>query len=378
MESFKWGPQFKTGIAEIDEQHKKLVGLLNDFGKALSMEELSQKILDQVVENTAEYAKVHFQTEESLMCRMGIDPRHHKNHVSNHNSFLVDILYIAESIDPEDSKGYHRLHNFLTRWLIYHILGIDQNMARQISAIENGLSPTEAFEREEIQPSGPTETLLVALCDLFSLVSDRNKALVELNQTLEARVAARTQELTQANRELEVISITDHLTQLPNRRYAMQQLHLLWEEAMEYGHPLCCMMIDADNFKEVNDVYGHDAGDLVIKSLGWELQDSIRSDDVVCRMGGDEFLAICPNTNLKGALHLAEQIRSKVSQLHVLVDNDLWHGSISVGVAVSDSTVKDLDTLLKIADNGVYEAKKNGRNCVRTTQTQDIAHNLQS
>jgi len=127
------------------------------------------------------------------------------------------------------------------------------------------------------------------------------------------------------------------------------------------------MMIDADHFKEVNDTYGHDAGDDVLRGLAKELQGSVRSDDIVCRLGGDEFLIICPNTGLKGGMTIAELTRKKVADLRIQTGDGNWHGSISVGVAVRLSTMNHHEELIKIADDGVYAAKRDGKNCVRTT-----------
>jgi hemerythrin len=116
----------------------------------------------------------------------------------------------------------------------------------------------------------------------------------------------------------------------------------------------------------INDTYGHDAGDVVLKRLAQELTHSVRSDDIVCRLGGDEFIVICPNTDLDGALFLGEQIRGNVASLKVTVCDGYWAGSVSIGVAcTSQEKIKDVYSLLKAADEAVYEAKKCGRNCVK-------------
>jgi diguanylate cyclase (GGDEF)-like protein len=91
----------------------------------------------------------------------------------------------------------------------------------------------------------------------------------------------------------------------------------------------------------------------------------VHSDDIVCRLGGDEFLVICPQTSLKGAQHIAEQTRTKVSALKVFAGSGFWYGSVSIGVAVRDDTMKKADDLLKAADKAVYIAKNDGKNCVR-------------
>ena len=128
------------------------------------------------------------------------------------------------------------------------------------------------------------------------------------------------------------------------------------------------MVIDADGFKTINDTFGHDAGDAVLKRLARELQHSVRSDDIVCRMGGDEFLIICPNTPLEGALLIAEQTRDNIARLRVPAGDGVWPGSISVGVAANDNDINSIGSLLKAADDAVYMAKNAGKNCVKTRQ----------
>ncbi len=128
------------------------------------------------------------------------------------------------------------------------------------------------------------------------------------------------------------------------------------------------MMIDADGFKVINDTYGHEAGDEVLRQLARCLKNSVRNDDVVCRLGGDEFLILCGLTNLTGAITIAEKLRREVAALRIPAGAGVWQGSVSVGVAERTSVLDTFDDLLKLADDAVYAAKRNGRNCVATVQ----------
>ncbi|MCK5687611.1 GGDEF domain-containing protein, partial [Myxococcota bacterium] len=169
-----------------------------------------------------------------------------------------------------------------------------------------------------------------------------------------------------ANLYLEKLASTDAMTSLSNRRYGLQQLSLLWDESAKAETPIVCIMADTDYFKEINDNYGHEAGDLVLCQVATTLQDAIRSDDILCRLGGDEFLIICPNTDQKGGLYVAEILRKKISELQILVGDGSWKGSISLGVAARTPEQKNYEELLRLADKAVYRAKKDGRNCVRS------------
>ena len=366
MDSFKWGVPFVTGITDVDNQHKTLVTMINRFGEAIAESTLNEDYLFSTIKELATYAQEHFRSEEKFMSSMQLDLRHVRNHMEQHNDFVTNIAHLTDEIDAEKTEDCRSLFEYLVHWLAYHILGIDKNMARQIASVRAGVTPSEAYQNEEKSANSSTEPLLVALKGLFALVSKRNKALGELNQSLEQRVTERTKELSRANEALEVISVTDHLTRLPNRRFAMAQLTLLWAEAAKRGQSLACLMIDADEFKSINDTYGHDAGDVVLQRLSQELRESVRSDDIVCRIGGDEFLIVCPNTNLEGALLLGEQIRARVAALKVTAGAGYWFGSVSIGVATTNPEIKDIGGLMKAADLAVYIAKKDGKNCVRS------------
>lgn len=366
MESFKWGKEFVTGLPEVDDQHLKLVSMLNDFGRVIAENTSTRDYLLSIFQNLAAYAIEHFHTEEMLMEQTQVDIRHITSHIRQHADFVTDISSIVESSDVGNSEDSRMLLDFLIHWLAYHILGTDQNMARQINQIETGVSPEVAFNNGERQTSSSTEPLVAALGGLFAIVSKRNQALSELIRTLEIRVAERTEELVKTNEALEKISTTDHLTELPNRRFAMGQLQLLFEESIQYTQSLSCIMVDADDFKEINDTYGHDAGDAVLKGLSRELRHSVRSDDIVCRLGGDEFIVICPNTDLEGVLLLGEHIRKQIASLQIPAGHGHWAGSVSIGVACTTPKITDINSLLKAADEAVYEAKRCGKNCVKT------------
>ncbi len=366
MESFNWDSNFLTGLESVDNQHRRLVDLINQFSDLLSKNSIVFNDVESTYKEVSDYAHYHFQNEEALMLHEGIDPRHLEQHKDIHQDFLNEVILMHEGVSEENFDSAMHLLEFLINWLVYHILGCDQNMARQISAIQSGVSPSQAYEKEEKESLSSTKPLLKALNNLFFQVSERNKTLIKLNESLEEKVAERTRELSKANVHLEKMSLTDVLTELPNRRYAMRHLSIVWMEAMQHSSPLVCVMIDADNFKEVNDTCGHAAGDKVLIELATTLHDSFRNDDIVCRLGGDEFFVICPDTDLEGGVHIAELVRKKVSELIVETGGKPWHGSISVGVAANNSYLKTYEELIRMADVAVYTAKQDGRNCVRT------------
>ncbi|WP_432215292.1 GGDEF domain-containing protein [Vibrio splendidus] len=368
MSLFNWDQNFETGIGVVDEQHQYLVGFINHYGNLLSENTISIDDINIALLELTRYAEFHFKEEESLMRDCGVHQLHIEEHIKVHRVFMQDIYSMQAFVLEEDQVSARQLLDFLIHWLAYHILGIDQNMARQMTAIEEGATPLQAFEAEEKLQGSSTVPLLAALNGLFEQVSERNKQLLRFNQVLEDKVVERTAELKRANKRLEELSLTDSLTNLHNRRSAFKQLALHWQDSKELGIPLVCIMIDADHFKRINDTSGHDAGDLVLKTLSRELKNTFRNDDIVCRLGGDEFLVICPDTDLKGGMYIAETARQKVSELEVETSNQVWIGSISVGVAEITEEFGSMNDLIKAADDSVYLAKKAGKNSVGSIQ----------
>ncbi|MBN2644391.1 MAG: bacteriohemerythrin [Desulfuromonadaceae bacterium] len=365
MNVFRWDAVFETGFSRVDQQHQHLVNLTNALGERIADNSFRAEDLDTLVGELAQYAHEHFDDEEQIMRQAAIDTRHLTHHQQEHANFFKDVTLLCDDLRNSGSTSPRQLFEFLNNWLVYHILGSDKDMAHQIQAMQRGLSAEQAFSEFELTTDTANSYLLRAVNNLFDQVSLRNRQLARLNQSLESKVEERTRELRDANQKLEQLATTDTLTGLANRRFALRQLQLLWLEELEPTRALGCLLVDADHFKEVNDTCGHDAGDIVLRELARQLEYSVRTDDLVCRMGGDEFLILCPAVNGDGLLHLAQQVQTHIHSLNVQVPGGCWKGSISVGAAVRTPEMTMPEELIKIADNGVYAAKKAGRNCVR-------------
>jgi diguanylate cyclase (GGDEF)-like protein/hemerythrin-like metal-binding protein len=365
VDSFVWNDNYNTHLPVIDEQHHRLVDLINEFGRLVSQNGVVTEDIDRVYRDLAAYAEFHFTDEERGMEKHGLDDRHIREHQKQHYDFLQEVRAARKAVHKGSIDASRSLLEFLVSWLAYHILCVDQNMARQIAMVKEGHSAARAYDLEETENDSRTEPLLAALNRLFSQISERNLELKEVNATLEKNVRKRTKKLLAANQKLEAMALTDELTGLPNRRQMMWELEQLWKEAVDTETPLALLMIDADGFKEINDNYGHPAGDTVLAKLARELKYAVRNDDVVCRLGGDEFTILCPDTDKEGALHIAEQVRLAVNAMEVAAGKGVWYGSVSIGVAVRRPDMKWAESLMKAADNAVYAAKEAGKNCVR-------------
>ncbi|MHB1091481.1 diguanylate cyclase [Thiobacillus sp.] len=175
-------------------------------------------------------------------------------------------------------------------------------------------------------------------------------------------------ELAVANRRLANAALTDPLTGLPNRRSAMEQLEQAWSAASRSGQPIAVMVIDIDHFKQINDTYGHAAGDQVLREAATILRTSARREDSVCRIGGEEFLVICANTDLCAALQSAERLRANLSASRITIGDTTNTLTVSIGVAAREPVTNDIDALVSSADQALYAAKEAGRDKVCARQ----------
>jgi diguanylate cyclase (GGDEF)-like protein len=167
-----------------------------------------------------------------------------------------------------------------------------------------------------------------------------------------------------ANRRLIHVAMTDPLTQLPNRRHGLDTFSAEWAFARTNNLPMACLMIDIDHFKNINDRYGHKAGDAVLARLANLLQTGARSEDLVFRYGGEEFCIICPGATLEMACTIAERIRQNVAEQPVQMKDMDIAVTVSIGVAIMIPQHADEGALIHDADAAMYRAKNSGRNRV--------------
>jgi diguanylate cyclase (GGDEF)-like protein/PAS domain S-box-containing protein len=158
------------------------------------------------------------------------------------------------------------------------------------------------------------------------------------------------------------LSVTDELTGAYNRRFIKEKLEEEKERSERSGNPFSVIMIDLDNFKKFNDCYGHNEGDLILKKIVQMFQKRIRKIDTLARWGGDEFIILLPNTTAKNAAHLAEELRLRLSQMHL--PPGVEHITASFGAA-GYRPGDTIETLVKRADCMMYQANNEGKNCVR-------------
>lgn len=171
-------------------------------------------------------------------------------------------------------------------------------------------------------------------------------------------------QLTIANQRAEEAALTDSLTGLYNRRYAMDRLAREWVASERNHRPLSILLLDVDHFKTVNDNHGHNIGDIALKRLAEMLGEYSRRPDIACRIGGEEFFILVPETALPGALRQAERLREAFESKSIRIEGIDLHLTISLGVAQKCAGMTTPEELLKVADEALYQAKREGRNRV--------------
>ncbi|OKL37675.1 GGDEF domain-containing protein [Domibacillus mangrovi] len=203
--------------------------------------------------------------------------------------------------------------------------------------------------------------LSLALGDKINIIKKEHQDMQQkLNEILEHKVKERTQQLEKATRELEHLANTDRLTQIPNRVRLDYVLENELKRAQNEFIPFSVILLDVDHFKEVNDQFGHQVGDIVLIEAAKLLKDNMKDMDTVGRWGGEEFLVICPQTTLEDALQLSKKLRKQLEN-HRFPIVERKTCSFGVTCYVQGDT---LNTLISRCDKALYHAKDRGRNCV--------------
>ncbi len=267
-----------------------------------------------------------------------------------------------------------------------HTLKIMLTGQANLEAVGNALKLAKLY-RYMTKPWSPEDLKVTVLEAVHSYLQDRkldeqnyrlqllNEQLRQANMELErvvnqqaAIIAARTAELQAANQELMHLSVTDPLTELPNRRYFDAYLRQEWLAAIRDRQPLALILVDVDCFKAYNDHYGHHAGDLCLQQVAQVLRQAVqRPRDFVARYGGEEFVIVLPNTDLGGAELVARQVQQALGDRHIVHEHSPVSPCLTVSLGVSSLIPVGVDSPLELfnaADKALYDAKRQGRNCI--------------
>ena len=234
------------------------------------------------------------------------------------------------------------------------------------------LQALRAAARDEFLPvstaraAGEAEGLILAFNTMVSRHQFRSRELETSHRALQDQYSAFQHQYQTVSKR----SITDPLTQLNNRRYFEAQLQRELKRWSRTGHDLAFLILDIDDFKKLNDTYGHAAGDEVLKQVARILKEFVRETDLLARFGGEEFVVVATQTTLEGAVTLAQKICTAIAETSFIVDDTMRPRSatVSVGVSVFKGSQTDL---FNSADAALYRAKAAGKNCVMVAEDPD-------
>lgn len=171
---------------------------------------------------------------------------------------------------------------------------------------------------------------------------------------------------------LEKLATLDELTGLPNRREGISHLKQIQELSDRKNHSFCIAMIDIDHFKKINDQYGHANGDIVLREFADHAKANLRGSDVCFRYGGEEFVLLLPETDMKEAAQISERLRSSWSECQIYTpDETVIHSTISIGIFECRKHGLTCEELIRESDQAMYQAKSRGRNCICTSGKKD-------
>lgn len=221
-----------------------------------------------------------------------------------------------------------------------------RNFQQEFYFLGNDGLPRWMSESVDITPLGPNHWSLVGV---VMDISERKRT---------------EQELEQLNNKLQRLAREDDLTGLLNRRTILEMGVAEWSRWLRYGAPFSILIVDADDFKTINDRFGHDAGDSALRMIASRLREGLRTLDTVGRYGGEEFLVILPETDFQGALTTAHKVLFGISVTPLRMQETDVRLTASIGLASADKSDASFDALLKRADLAMYQAKAEGKNRV--------------
>jgi diguanylate cyclase (GGDEF)-like protein len=191
----------------------------------------------------------------------------------------------------------------------------------------------------------------------------RRKTEIELrnaNQLLQLQI----ERIEMLQEQLQELAVRDPLTELYNRRYLQESLEIEFAHPERSSLPTAILMMDSDHLKEINDKYGHKAGDDFLVHISKTIRKSVRTGDIACRYGGDEFVVVLSNVTKETALSRAEKLRKKIASHSIVHRNEKVTISVSIGIAMFPEHGSVGEILLQKADQALYEAKRMGKNRV--------------
>jgi len=346
----------------------------NDYLKVLDEREVTEASLVSI--ETAAFGFDHQELGAEILKKWGLPESiyhpiqyHHAagNGLPEEIRTEAKLLFLADKV----ASVYHGSHSTGHLAELKEMLGNvfqmeDEDVESLIDEVaEKSIEILASFEIEVGDMKPYSQILQEANAELGKLNLSYEQLVMEFKQAKE-RAEKLASELKDANIRLRELAFRDGLTGLFNHRYFQDLMDKEVSRAVRYKRAFSLILFDIDHFKKVNDTYGHPAGDIVLKTLGRELEIIVRKSDVAARYGGEEFVVVLPETDLKGAAILAERLRSLVEFLTIPADGVDLKVTISIGVSCFDPDTSSMSKaeIIEAADKALYRSKHDGRNRV--------------
>jgi diguanylate cyclase (GGDEF)-like protein len=278
----------------------------------------------------------------------------------------VPSFFFAIAIVGYLRKGWWKSDDF-EHWLVISLLLYGVSRLGYFSFYEHTFD-AQYFAGHVLKISGHVAMLTGLFVSMFSIFQSEAKNasdLLRVNRILEIQLEVERR-LVSSLKESEYRATHDSLTGAHNRHSIMDLLHREASRCKRTQQQLGLLIIDIDNFKAINDAYGHPAGDEVLKQLAFKMTASLRPYDTLGRLGGEEFMVLLPNCALTEAAAVAERLRHNVSRDKLAVGQLTLPVTVSIGVATAKGPTMDVDLTVQAADSALYEAKHKGRNRVES------------
>jgi len=291
----------------------------------------------------------------------------------------MDMLLDANQAftDEQNASVYRKFLSSPCEAVPSHLIAqkMEVELAAVLAALEQAGRNASDYEQTLESATGDLSKIKRSeeLTQIIGTVLDQTRAMVEKSSEVDRQLKISAAEITQLKDELQTArreAMTDALTGLANRKMFDFKLREATQDSMESGDPLALLILDLDHFKQVNDAYGHNIGDQVLKLMGVILKETLKGQDTAARYGGEEFAVVLPKTQIGNAIKLAEHIRQRLAKKEMVnrkTGDNLGSITVSVGVAAFDSREQPAE-LIERADRALYAAKNGGRNRVVSEQ----------
>ncbi len=283
---------------------------------------------------------------------------------------LKDTYEVEWVVDPEEASARAKSGNFdaiLVSTLLSDVDGL--RLSSQIKSQEETRNVPLLVFVDEDDTHTMFKALEMGINDYLTAPVDKNEMTVRVRTQIRRK---KYQEALKSQYQKSIsMAITDGLTGLYNRHYLNTHLDNMVKQALQNSKNLSVMMLDMDHFKTINDTYGHDVGDMVLKQMSDLIIHTSRSTDLVARFGGEEFVILMPETDLQAAVGAANRVRKiiETTPFKINAAGETTQGTVSIGVANLHTEGESSESLLKRADEALFAAKHSGRNAVKVSES---------